>query len=177
MEGGLLVMGEKFTEVDILEAIEIAKENMDCFATNLLQRKMHISWNKALEIIDELQKRGYVGKWEHLKPRKVFLEKFSSERRSFDTACRNEADNSYSIVVYSKGLYYGGVGMSNKNGRPLIDLSKEKAISVWYQSDSLRHAVQILEGMGFSVSKDTLRRRLKEWGVKTRRIQKWIIEN
>jgi len=52
------------------QAVEIIKSH-DLASASLLQRRLSIGYSRAARLMDELEEKGYVGKAEGAKPRKV----------------------------------------------------------------------------------------------------------
>ncbi len=58
----------------IAQALETALR-YGAVSTALLQRALHVGYAKAAKLIDEMESAGYIGKYEHSKPRELLLTK------------------------------------------------------------------------------------------------------
>lgn len=162
----------RFTEDDVKEALEVAEEFHYCFAGSLLQRKLKCSFNMAMEIMDELERRKYIGKYDGVKPRKVFLEKFSQKKRLFGTSVEETQKwhSSYNDNLRQDSQYntFGGVKM-NQVGRPPVVIDKDVLRSVYKKAGSIRRASEML-----GVSKNTFNKLLIENGIE-RQSMRWVM--
>ncbi|MBU7320289.1 terminase small subunit [Paenibacillus oleatilyticus] len=76
-----------------VDAVRIVVELQQA-STSLLQRRMRIGYTRSARLIDEMEKRGYVGPYQGDKPREVLIKEFDHVRNTERNVPKKEAERS-----------------------------------------------------------------------------------